>query len=108
MIQVTESAQQAIKAFMQEKQLDSALRVFMQQGGCSGSALRLSLDEANDGDESVQVAGLTYIIDKQLSQITGDVTVDYVDDGMRQGFMLTSAQALPGAGGGCGSGCSCG
>ncbi|CAO0824141.1 hypothetical protein DFAR_420008 [Desulfarculales bacterium] len=30
MIEVTESANKAIKAFMQEKQLDSALRVFLQ------------------------------------------------------------------------------
>jgi hypothetical protein len=33
MIEVTESASKAIKAFMQEKQLDSALRVFLQAGG---------------------------------------------------------------------------
>jgi Fe-S cluster assembly iron-binding protein IscA len=33
MIEVTESASKAIKAFMAEKQLDSALRVYLQAGG---------------------------------------------------------------------------
>lgn len=33
MIEVTESASKAIQAFMQEKQLNSALRVFLQAGG---------------------------------------------------------------------------
>lgn len=33
MIEVTESASKAIKAFMSEKQVDSALRVYLQSGG---------------------------------------------------------------------------
>jgi Fe-S cluster assembly iron-binding protein IscA len=33
MIQVTESATEAIKGFMKEKDLDSALRVYLQSGG---------------------------------------------------------------------------
>lgn len=33
MLEVTESASKAIKAFMAEKSLDSALRVYLQEGG---------------------------------------------------------------------------
>ena len=33
MIEVTESASKAIKAFMDERTLDSALRVYLQSGG---------------------------------------------------------------------------
>jgi hypothetical protein len=33
MVEVTESASKAIKAFMAEKSLDSALRVYLQSGG---------------------------------------------------------------------------
>jgi Fe-S cluster assembly iron-binding protein IscA len=33
MIEVTEGASKAIKAFMEEKQMDSALRVYLQSGG---------------------------------------------------------------------------
>ncbi len=33
MIEVTESASKAIKAFMEEKDLSSPLRVFLQEGG---------------------------------------------------------------------------
>ena len=33
MIEVTESASKAIKAFMDERTLESALRVYMQSGG---------------------------------------------------------------------------
>ncbi len=33
MIEVTESASKAIKAFMAEKKLESALRIYLQSGG---------------------------------------------------------------------------
>lgn len=50
--------------------------------------------------------GLTYLIDKELSKQSGDVTVDFVDNGWQQGFMLSTAHPL--GGGGCGStSCSC-
>jgi iron-sulfur cluster assembly accessory protein len=107
MIEVSASASQAIKAFFEEKKLDSALRVLM-QAGCGGPALRLVLDEAKDSDLSFQVEGLTYIIDKDLSVQSGAVKVDFVDNGMQQGFMVTSANPIAaGEGGGCSCGGSC-
>ena len=33
MLEVTESASKAIKSFMAEKQMDSALRIYLQSGG---------------------------------------------------------------------------
>lgn len=33
MVEVTEAASKAIKAFMEEKELSSSLRVFLQSGG---------------------------------------------------------------------------
>ncbi len=66
------------------------------------------LDEPKDSDESYDFDGLTYLIDKDLSLMSGDVKVDYVDNGWQQGFMLSSAKPLAGSGGGCGStSCSC-
>lgn len=69
------------------------------------------LDEPKDTDDSYQFDGLTYVIDKDLSTQSGDVKVDYVDNGWQQGFMLSSAVPLGGgASGGCsssGGSCSC-
>jgi iron-sulfur cluster assembly protein len=70
----------------------------------------LVLDEPKDTDESYQYDGLTYVIDKDLSTQSGDVKVDYMDNGWQQGFMLSSTVPLAGAGGSCGSSggsCSC-
>ena len=65
------------------------------------------LDEPKDTDESYEVEGLTYLIDKELNEQSGGVKVDYVDNGWQQGFVLSSTNPL-GGGGGCGSSsCSC-
>lgn len=113
MIEVSENASRAIKAFMQERNLDSSLRVMLQAGSCCGGpSLRLVLDEKKDGDHSHEVDGLTYLIAQDLAEQSGPVKVDYVDNGWQQGFVLTSANPLAGGGGdscGCGtSGGSCG
>jgi iron-sulfur cluster assembly accessory protein len=110
MIQVTEKASQSIKTFMEERRLDSPLRIVLQAGGCCGSSLRLVLDEAKDGDERHEVDGLTYLIEQDLADQSGEVTIDYVDNGHQQGFVVSAANPLADSGdcgGSCGSGCAC-
>ena len=68
--------------------------------------MRLVLDEPKDTDESVEVDGLTYLIDKDLLTQSGEVKVDYVDNGWQQGFNLSSQNPL-GGGASCSTdGCS--
>ncbi len=63
------------------------------------------LDEPKETDDQTEFDGVTYLIDKNLSAMSGGVKVDYVDQGYARGFVLTSNNDL--GGGGCGSGCSC-
>ena len=64
------------------------------------------LDEPKDTDETFEVDGLNYLIDKQLGEQSGGVKVDYVDNGWQQGFVLSSTNPL-GGGADCGGSCSC-
>jgi len=105
MIEVTPSASQAVKAVMAERNLDSSLRVTLSSGGWSGPSLGLVLDEPTEHDEKYEIDGLTYLIDKKLSQQSGDIKLDYVDRGYASGLVLTSANPI--GGGGCGPSCSC-
>lgn len=64
------------------------------------------LDEPKDTDEKYEVDGLTYLIDKDLSKMSGKVSVDFIDNGWQQGFTVASEIPL-GSGGSCSSG-TCG
>lgn len=67
------------------------------------------LDEPKDNDETFTIDGLTYLIDKDLHGQSGDIKVDFVDNGWQQGFSIQSAKPIVDpSGGGCGStSCSC-
>ncbi len=106
MVEVTPQASEAIKAIMAEKNLEGALRIFMQQG-CGGAQLSLGIDEAKPNDDSYEADGLTYVVDKELGAITGKLTLDYMNEAAQEGFTISSEKPLPASEGGCGCGCSC-
>ncbi|MBU1276729.1 MAG: IscA/HesB family protein [Proteobacteria bacterium] len=105
MMEVTPAASEALKAVMAEKNLEPPIRIFL-QSGCSGSQLALGVDEARDGDDQFDVDGVSYVVDKNLSDLVGDMKLDYLTDEQQQGFLLSSSKPLPQPeGGGCSSGC---
>lgn len=70
----------------------------------------MALDEPNDQDKSIAQDNLTFVMAPDVVSIVdqnGGVSIDYVDDGYRKGYMV---QLGAGGGdcGGCDSGGSCG
>jgi iron-sulfur cluster assembly protein len=107
MLEVTDLANEKLLEYMKANNITSLLRVALMQGGCSGPSLGLALDEEKPTDELFARQGLTFLVEKNLHQQCGNITVDYLDAGSRSGFSITSANPLPDTGGGCSSG-SCG
>ena len=65
------------------------------------------LDEPNDQDDVFKVNGFTLVVDKNLHDMTKGITIDYIQQGMRSGFSLSTETPIGGAGSSCGSSCSC-
>jgi len=112
MLEVTNQANEKLVEYMQANNINSSLRVFLTQGGCSGPALAIALDEKKPNDEEYSFDQLTVLVEKALLTQCGSITIDYIDAGNRSGFSVQSATPLPGGGGcssgSCGSGgCSC-
>ena len=107
MLEVTAQANEKLIEYLKENNISSSLRVALMQGGCSGPSLGLALDEEKTTDELFNLEHLTFIVEKNLLQQCGGITVDYLDAGSRSGFSISCTNPLPGAGGGCSSG-SCG
>jgi iron-sulfur cluster assembly accessory protein len=103
---VADMAAEKLKEYFVQNNINSPLRVALMQGGCSGAALGLALDEQKDNDEVFLKNDLTFLIEKGLLGLCGSVNVEYVDAGPRSGFSITSAN--PVGGGGCGGSCSSG
>ncbi|WP_041720417.1 IscA/HesB family protein [Pseudodesulfovibrio piezophilus] len=109
MINVTESAQKELTSYFEGKTV-SPIRIHLAGGGCSGMRLSLALDEPRDGDKSVELESFTFLINEELAEATGKVTIDMT----QYGFTIDSENEVGGGGGcdcssgGCGSsGCGC-
>lgn len=106
MIEVTGKASEAVKKVMEERSLEGSLRVFLNAGGCGGPSLAMAIDEAHDDDLTFDVAGMSYVISRELDEKSGGVTIDYMDQGYATGFSITPAKDLGFEGAACGGGCS--
>ena len=131
-ITITESAAAKVKELMAEEPdtESGVLRVAIQGGGCSGFQYELGFDRGpQDGDNEVEMHGVTVVVDPFSAPYLTGSEIDYVDALMGAGFAInnpnvqaacgcgSSFQAKDevvrrrqpveaGAGGGCGSGCS--
>jgi len=114
MLEVTAAAVKNVKDYLSQNKIESAVRVSLMSGGCSGPSLSLSLDETQSNDLTVEADGINFIIDKSLSATCGAVKVDFIESSggcgcSGGGFTISCANPLPGARkGGCGGSCSSG
>jgi iron-sulfur cluster assembly accessory protein len=104
MITLTERAACELKELMaSQEKLNSALRVWVAGGGCSGLSYGMALDdnEPEDGDQIFSQDGVKLYVDElSLGYMVG-ATVDYVDDTLGGGFKIENPNATSSCG--CGS-----
>ena len=69
------------------------LRLFIENGGCSGLQYGMSFDEAKEGDAAFESEGVAIVVDpKSLEHLDG-TTVDF-DDGLHgKGFEIRNPNA---------------
>lgn len=98
MFSVTPAAQEQVAAYFEGKDVQP-IRVFVHSGGCGGPMLAMAVDEVKDTDETFEIGGITYVIEKPLLAEGQPFEIDFSD----MGFAVNSKLEL--GGGGC-SGCS--
>ena len=52
----------------------------------------MTLDESNEKDETFDTNGITFLIDPTVKDMIakhGEVSIDYVDNAFRRGFMVS-------------------
>lgn len=103
MIEVTEAATQQIATYFEGKDV-SPIRIFLNEGGWSGPALAMALDELKDDDDVYDIDGFKYIVDKDFMERATPIKIDFQE----VGFKLSSNIQMSSDCGGCGSASSCG
>jgi len=110
LITLTSGATNKIKEIMLEQgEEGSALRVLMLPVG-GGAQYMLSLEnETKEDDVTIEIDGVRIVVDSDSIPLLEGTSIDYVEDLMRAGFVITNPNMASGSGGcGCGGNCSCG
>ena len=93
MVTVTDKAIQEIKRVMQEqslKQEETALRVRVVGGGCSGFSTKLDLDAvwSEEKDNVFMINDIKLAIDKRSFLYLTDTKIDFIEDLNKRGFVV--------------------
>jgi iron-sulfur cluster assembly accessory protein len=103
---ITDKAAEMAKMFMIEEGKEGwGLRIFKVGQSCCGPSLGLDLlENPEDGDQIVEKNGLRVFIEKDTVAGLADMSMDYMEEGEKVGFILNGGKA-PSCGSG-GSDCS--
>jgi iron-sulfur cluster assembly protein len=102
-VRFTASALTEVRRLMAEPGFDSSkdLRVGVKGGGCSGLSYVLEFDARTDNDQSYEVEGIPFIMDKSHELYLFGVEVDWENGLNNRGFTFSNPNASTTCG--CGS-----
>ena len=100
-VALSAAAADKVRALLeQERDPALGLRVFVAGGGCSGLQYGMTLDEGQEGDTVLELAGVRVLVDEMSAQYLAGSEIDYVDSLMGAGFTVSNPNAV--------STCGCG
>ena len=95
LLTVTEDAarQVGIVRSKEPKNVDKTLRVFVEEGGCSGLQYGMVFDEKRDDDHALEFFGETVLVDNFSADYLRGAVVDYHDGLNDAGFKIRNPNA---------------
>jgi iron-sulfur cluster assembly protein/iron-sulfur cluster insertion protein len=93
-LEVTPSAAAEVKSLATQPDNNGKfLRVYVEQGGCSGMQYGLVFDERREGDTTCEQNGVTVLVDAYSAQYLRGTCVDFSDALTGGGFKLINPNA---------------
>lgn len=90
-ITLSETAANRVRAFLDNRGHGIGLRVGVKTSGCSGMSYVLEfVDELNIDDVTFEDKGITLVVDKKSLVYLDGTELDYVKEGLNEGFKYTN------------------
>lgn len=100
-VTLSSQAAQRIHQFLQQRGKGLGLRLGVKTTGCSGLAYVLEfVDQLAEDDQMFQEQGVTLIINQKSLKYLQGITLDFVKEGLNEGFKFNN----PNSKGACGCG----
>ena len=93
-VSLTENAAAEIRSLLEKPEnIGKTLRVFVEQGGCSGMQYSLIFDEPRPDDITAQMQGVGVLVDPFSAQYLRGAVVDFNDSLTGGGFKISNPNA---------------
>ncbi len=93
-ITLTPGAAEEVKALLKKPENESKfLRVYVEEGGCSGMQYSMIFDEKRPDDACAEAHGVTVLIDEFSAPYLRGATVDFSDSLTAGGFKISNPNA---------------
>jgi iron-sulfur cluster assembly accessory protein len=93
-VQLTPRAVEEIQSMqLKPENAGKSLRVYVEQGGCSGMQYSLVFDEWRDGDQESGIEGVSVLVDGFSAKYLRGAVVDFSDSLTSGGFKITNPNA---------------
>lgn len=93
-ISITEKAAEKVKFAMEKQGMsDTALRLYVCGGGCSGFQYGLAFDKKNDDDNVIESHGVKVFVDQESAKYLDGSEIDYEESVMGEGFKVNNPNA---------------
>ena len=93
-VEITEAAAAEVQSMRAKPENEGKhLRVYVEQGGCSGMQYGMTFDELRDGDYRTDMHGVTLLVDGFSAKYLQGTVVDFSDAMTGGGFKLTNPNA---------------
>jgi len=93
-IQVTENAAAEVKSMgAKPENAGKHMRVYVEQGGCSGMQYGMTFDEQREGDQVTAMHGVTVLVDAFSATYLRGTVVDFSEELSGGGFKIINPNA---------------
>lgn len=90
-VSATETAAARVKAFLTKRGKGVGLRLGVKTSGCSGLAYKLEfVDAKSEEDAEFESNGIHIFVDPKSLQYLDGTVLDYVKEGVQEGFKFTN------------------
>lgn len=99
MLKITAKAKEVLDQHFAEKEKET-IRIYV-ASACSGTRLALGIDSAKEGDETINLEGYDFVVDKELLEQAKPMEIDLSP----MGIEISSSLVFEQSEGSCGSCC---
>ena len=95
LVTLTDAAVAKIRGYLDEDKslAGKSLRIFVQEGGCSGMEYGFGFDDRQDADLVVASSGFDVVVDPRSAEMLRGSSVDYVSGLEGEGFAVENPNA---------------